>query len=147
MSSTHHSIALHFVFSTKGRVPSIAAAWRGRLHAFLGGSLRENGAEPLAVGGVADHLHLLAGMPATISAAELMQKVKSISCGWVHGTIGERGFEWQEGYGVFSVSPPDVDAVRRYIANQEAHHATKSFVGEYREMLKRAGVEYDPRYV
>ena len=147
MPSTHHSVTVHVIFGTKDRQPLIAAEWRPRLHEFLGGSLREHSAIPLAVGGVADHVHLLVGLPTTIAIAELMQKVKAVSSLWVHRTIGLRTFAWQEGYGVFSVSPSDLDVVRRYVANQDAHHAKKSFAEEYREMLNRAGLKYDPKFV
>ncbi len=145
MPSTHHSIKLHIVFSTKNRAELIAERWRGRLHAYLGGCLREQEVHPIAIGGVGDHVHLLIGLPTTISVAQLMANVKSVSSGWIHRTIGAHEFQWQEGYGVFSVSPKDLDAVRRYIENQPEHHRTKSFAEEYCELLNRAGVDTSSR--
>ena len=147
MPSTHHNIKLHIVFGTKGRLPLIEPSWQNRLHEFLGGCLRDAGAHPIEVGGVADHVHLLVGLPTTISVAALMANVKSVTSGWIHGEIGNREFQWQEGYGVFSVSPADLDTVRRYVSSQAGHHLKKSFQEEYREMLARAGVAFDKRYI
>jgi len=63
--------------------------------------------------------------------------------------IGEQGIEfaWQEGYGAFSVSSSNLGAVARYIANQESHHRKFSFEEEFRALLEKHGVEYDPKYM
>lgn len=76
-----------------------------------------------------------------------MRDVKRVSSAWVHDTIGERNFEWQDGYGAFSVSASLIEKVRNYIANQEEHHRTKTFQEEYVEFLKSSGVQYDERYL
>jgi hypothetical protein len=76
-----------------------------------------------------------------------MREIKCVSSGWVHDEIGERAFEWQEGYGGFTVGAPQCADVRSYIARQEEHHRTRTFQEEYVEFLKRGGVEYDDRYL
>ncbi len=105
MPSTHLSLLhYHIIFATKERRPFIALEWRERLHAYLGGVLREMDAIPQCVGGVADHIHILAGLKATHCLADVMRDLKRASSEWVHETIGDRAFAWQEGYGAFTVS-------------------------------------------
>ena len=147
MPSTHLSLHYHLVFSTKERRPIITPEWRERLHAYLGGVLNEMKAVPQAIGGVADHVHLLVGLKATHCLADVMRDLKRASSEWVHDTIRDRTFAWQEGYGAFTVSANVRDEVRAYIARQEEHHRTRTFREEYLDFLRRGGVEYDERYV
>ena len=147
MPSTHLSLHYHLVFSTKDRRAIIVPEWRERLHAYMGGILNSMGAFPQAIGGVADHVHLLVGLKATHCLADVMRDLKRGSSEWVHDTIGERAFAWQEGYGAFTVSANVRDGVRLYIARQEEHHRTLTFREEYLEFLRRGGVEYDERFV
>ena len=147
MPSTHLSLHYHLVFSTKDRRAIIVPEWRERLHAYMGGILNSMGAFPQAIGGVADHVHLLVGLKATHCLADVMCDLKRGSSEWVHGTIGERAFAWQEGYGAFTVSANVRDGVRLYIARQEEHHRTLTFREEYLEFLRRGGVEFDERFV
>ena len=147
MPSTHLSLHYHIVFSTKDRTPVIAAAWRERLHAYLGGVVRNVEGVPEAIGGIADHVHLLIGLRATACLADVVRDVKAVSSRWVHEEIGDRTFAWQEGYGAFSVSASQRGMVREYIARQEEHHRKRTFQEEYLELLKRSGVEYDERYL
>ena len=116
MPSTHLSLHYHVVFSTKDRQPSIAAEWRPRLHEYLGGLVRSAEGVPEAIGGTADHIHLLTGLRATHTLSAFVQDIKQSSSRWVHETIGVRDFLWQQGYGAFTVSVANVDAVKRYIA-------------------------------
>jgi putative transposase len=147
MPSTHLSLHFHVVFSTKSREPLIAAEWRDRLHAYLGGIARNAGTVPEAVGGVADHVHLLLGLPATARLADVVRDIKAVSSKWVHDETGDRAFAWQEGYGAFTVSPSNRETVRGYIARQEEHHRKRTFQGEYLELLQRCGVVFDERYL
>jgi putative transposase len=147
MPSTYLSLHYHIVFGTKNKVPLIDPAWRPRLHDYLGGVIRKLGGFPEGVGGVADHVHLLMGLKATHSLADVMRELKKASSTWVHQEIGDKIFAWQEGYGAFTVSAASRDAVRSYIANQEAHHRVTSFRDELVAMMEKAGVEYDPKYV
>ena len=147
MPSTYLSLHYHFVFGTKDRVPSIDNAWRTRLHEYLGGTLRGLGAFVGSVGGVADHVHVLAGLRATHCVSDVMRELKKASSLWVHDAIGVRTFVWQEGYAAFTVSATARDAVQRYILNQEEHHRARTFREELIGMLVKAGVEYDPGYL
>ena len=147
MSSTYLSLYYHLVFSTKNREAIIAPGWRPRLHEYLGGTVAGLGGFPQGVGGVADHVHLLVGLKATHTQADFMRELKKASSVWVHEQIGLAQFAWQEGYAAFTVSATARPAVRQYIDHQEEHQRTKSFREELVEMLERAGVEYDPRYL
>jgi hypothetical protein len=135
------------MFSTKGRQPFIDAAWRARLHEYLGGTIAGLGGFSQGVGGMVDHVHLLVGLKATHCLADVLRELKKASSVWVHEEIGERGFAWQEGYAAFTVSATARAAVREYVANQEEHHRKKTYREELIEMLERAGVEYDPKYL
>jgi putative transposase len=137
MSSTHLSLHYHVIFGTKNHEPTIQPAWRGDLHAYLGGIVRTANGIAESVGGVSDHVHLLVGLRATHRLADVLRELKSVSSGWVHNEIGVRAFGWQEGYGAFTVSPSQCAAVRRYIERQEEHHRTRTFLEEYLELLRQ----------
>ena len=87
------------------------------------------------------------GLRATHCLANVLRDIKAGSSKWIHSEIGLPAFSWQEGYGAFTVSPTQVDAVRKYIQNQEIHHQHKTYQEEYLEFLRLGGVEYDERYL
>jgi REP element-mobilizing transposase RayT len=147
MPSTHVSLHYHLVFSTKNREPWFTPEWRPRVHDFLGGILRAEGGFVHAVGGVADHVHILTGLKATHCLADVMQRLKSVSSKWVHEEMRMATFAWQEGYGAFTVSASSLEKVHTYVSKQEEHHRVKTFQEEYLEMLERGLVQYDDRYL
>jgi putative transposase len=146
MGSTFFSLHYHFIFSTKDRCPFIQAEWRPRLHSYLGGAIRGMNGVAEIVGGVADHVHLLASLRPIHCVADVMRDLKKESTNWVKDNC-DLGFSWQEGYAAFSVSPSNTESVKRYIAGQEKHHAKRSFVDELRECLEQAGMEYNEKYL
>jgi REP element-mobilizing transposase RayT len=147
MSSTHLSLHIHVIFGTKHQRPLIQPAWRSRLHAYLGGAAKQIEVVPEAPGGVADHVHLLLGIRATHRLADVVRDLKRTSSAWVHEDLGDPDFEWQDGYGAFSVSTSLIGTVSNYIARQEAHHAKRSFQQEYLDFLKLSGVTFNERYL
>jgi len=147
MPSTYLSLHYHIVFATKNREPIIELAWRPRLHEYMGGTISGLGGFPEGVGGVADHVHLLVGLKATHCLADVVRELKKAASLWLHEELGIEPFAWQEGYAAFTVSPTARPSVQWYIAHQEEHHRAKSYREELIEMLARAGVEYDPRYL
>lgn len=146
MPSTYLSLHYHIVFSTKQRRRVIADNWRDDLHAYIGGIVKDMHAIPKAIGGPGDHAHVVVGLKASHMLTEVVRQLKRGSSEWIH-SHGVRKFAWQEGYGAFTVSPSQVDAVKRYIANQVEHHRRKSYEEEYLELLRLAGVQFDERYV
>jgi putative transposase len=147
VASTHLSLHYHLVFSTKERVPSINHEIRERVHAYLGGVVRGMGGTPLEVGGTADHVHLLIGLKATHSLADVLRVVKGDSSRWVHEELGVPKFGWQEGYGAFTVSASKVRSVREYVRHQQEHHHRRSFQDEYRQFLEKHDIEFDERHL
>lgn len=125
----------------------ISDEWRNRLHAYLGGIVRGLEGVPLAVGGVADHVHLIVGLKTSHRIDYLSRDLKADSSEWVHKKIGKTKFAWQKRYGVFSVSPSSIEGVQRYVLNQEEHHRRKTFQEEYVELLKAANIEYDDKFL
>ena len=146
MGSTFFSLHYHIVFSTKERLPLIKSDWRPRLHSYLGGIIRGMNGVSEVVGGVADHVHILASLRPIHCLADLMRDLKKDSSNWVKDNF-DRRFAWQEGYAAFTVSPSATEGVHRYIVNQEAHHGRHSFADELKELLEKAGVEYEERYL
>ena len=134
------SCLMHCVFSTKERRSWLAPAIRERLWPYLGGIARENGMKALAIGGVADHVHLLLSLPATLAVSKAMQLLKGNSTKWLRETFPElrsQGFAWQEGFGAFSIGVSGVEDTTRYIRTQEEHHRKKSFREELEVILKK----------
>jgi len=146
MSHTSGNILLHFIFSTAQRLPLIKPEFRDDLFAYLGGIIREMHGVPLIINGEPDHVHMLARLRPTHSAAEIMRIVKTNSSRWVREKHSHN-FAWQTGYGVFSVSESNVAAVTAYIADQHEHHKKHSFQEEFVAFLKKNHVQYDPRYI
>jgi putative transposase len=146
--STYSRVFLHIVFGTKHRTMLIPSTIAPRLHAFIGGTIRDEKGTALAIGGMPDHVHLLVAWRTDETIANLVRDIKTRSSVWLHTTFPEiRTFAWQEGYGVFSVSESQREKVATYIARQEQHHASKSFRSELVELLEAHGVSYDPRYL
>ena len=148
MAQSLAKVYLHVIFSTKNREPVLADEWRDDLFRVLGGTAGNLGCPALAVGGIADHVHMLILLPRTITIADAVGRIKSTSSAWINQTRGlPVPFHWQNGYGAFSVSQSIVEKVREYIARQAEHHARQSFQDEFRIWLKRYEVEWDERYV
>src|SRR5262249_20588405 len=98
----------------------------------------------LKVGGVEDHVHLLVSLPATLDVAKAVQMLKGSSSKWVHETFPEhRGFEWQKGYGAFSIGISGIPETCVYIENQVGHHKRMTFQEELATILKKHGIEFD----
>jgi putative transposase len=146
MPSTYLSLHYHIVFGTKERRPLILPAWQPRLHEYLGGTIRGLDGFPQAVGGVADHVHMLVALKATHCLADVLRELKKASSVWVHEELGDRSFAWQEGYAAFTVSATARTKVREYIEGQAEHHRTTMFREELLAMLQRAEVTFDRRY-
>jgi REP element-mobilizing transposase RayT len=147
MGHTYCCSLFHCVFSTKERRRTIAPQMQTRLWAYMGGIAREHEMKALAVGGTEDHVHLLLSLPSSMPVAKAMREIKSASSRWMHETCGQAGFEWQEGYGAFSIGWSQVETTLAYIACQEEHHKNRDFQAEFVAILKKHRMEYDPRYV
>ena len=146
MSHTYTAELFHCVFSTKERRNLISEDFQPRLWSFLGGIARKNGFKTIAVGGTANHVHVLLSLPATIPLAKAVQLLKGGSSKWINEIEGGR-FGWQEGYGAFTVGISQQADTIRYINSQREHHQKRSFEEEFVAFLKKHGIAYDPKYV
>jgi REP element-mobilizing transposase RayT len=118
------------------------------MHRYLGGISKTLDCPPLIVGGVEDHVHILAGLGRSKSQAEWIKELKRASSAWIKRREPSlREFAWQIGYGAFSVDPTSSERVRRYIERQEEHHRTVTFQEEFRTLLREHGIEWDERYI
>jgi putative transposase len=149
MAQSLAKINLHTVFSTKERRPFLRnPALRDELHRYLGGILTHLDCQPIMVGGVEDHVHLLATLSRTCQPAEMVKEVKRGSSLWIkERDQALRDFGWQNGYGIFSLGFSQIKEVRDYIAGQEAHHHKATFQEEFRALLRRYEIAFDERYV
>jgi putative transposase len=147
MSHTYCCSLFHCVFSTKERRKSISPEIQPRLWPYLGGIARNHGLTALSIGGSDDHVHLLLSIPSTITVADAMRIIKSESSRWIHQTCGQDTFEWQEGYGAFSIGHSQLEPTLAYIAGQREHHKRHDFQEEFLTFLKKNRVEYDALYV
>jgi REP element-mobilizing transposase RayT len=139
---SHVSNLVHVVFSTKERRSLLKPEWQDRVWAFMGGIARENGMKALKVGGFEDHAHLLLSVPAMIPIAKAVQLIKAGSSKMIRQTFTP-AFEWQEGYGAFSIGVSQMNDTIRYIANQAEHHRRSGFDEEFAVILQRHGIEKD----
>lgn len=138
----------HVVFSTQARRPILSSEISASLHPFIGGLLRKRRCKLLRAGGIEDHIHLLVSLHQTVSVADAVRVIKSVSSGWIHDKFERsRSFAWQSGYAAFSVSYSAIKEVCRYIDNQRQHHRKVSFQDELRAMLRVHDIEYDERYL
>jgi REP element-mobilizing transposase RayT len=141
-----HSLLFHAVFSTKNRERCLNAEIRPRLWSYLGGIARQNEIKAMAIGGMADHVHILMSISPTLSIAKVMQLLKGNSSKWIHETFPTlRQFSWQEGYGAFSVGISGVPDTIHYIETQEEHHRVRSFREEFEAFLQKHGLPFEPR--
>jgi putative transposase len=145
MSHSYSNNYVHAVYSTKDRQNLIPPEFEKRLYPFIASVARQHDIALLAAGGMPDHTHLLFLLPATISLASAINTLKANSSRFIH----EQGFafQWQSGYGAFSVSASQLEKVTAYIRGQREHHKKMTFEQEFVALLKKAGVSYDPKFV
>lgn len=148
MSNTYTQIHIQAVFAVSHRQCLIQQDWKNELYSYMSGIIENHSHKVLAINGMPDHIHLFFGFRPTQSLSELMRIVKGDSAEWINKKrLTKNRFSWQNGYSAFSYSKSHVENVIRYIKNQEKHHATKSFIKEYKEHLDKFGIDYDDRFL
>jgi len=145
MSHTYCTNLVHCVFSTKMRKDLINDDIRERLFAYILGIAKNLKIEILALGGTANHVHILIALQAKRPLSDTVRDLKANSSRWM--SENSNGFSWQEGFGAFSVSPSQASVVKDYIRRQPEHHRNRNFEEEFVLLLKKSGIEYDSRYV
>jgi REP element-mobilizing transposase RayT len=148
MASTFTSLLYHLIFSTKGRQPLILPELAEEIYHYIGGIVREEGGVLLEAGGMSDHIHLVCQFKGDRSVAEMLRLIKANSSKWLNERPGQvQRFEWQGGYGAFTVSESQLPAVRRYVQSQAEHHQGRTFQEEFLGFLRRHGIVFDERYI
>ena len=148
MSHSYVSCYIHYVFSTKGRIPCLTADIRERLWPYMGGIARDKGMEALLIGGEVDHAHALITLPSTLSIAKGIQLIKGPSSKWMHEQFPSlQPFAWQEGYAAFSVGYASLENVKAYIRQQAEHHRRHTYQEEFLAFLQKYHIPYDERYL
>ena len=148
MANTYTQLYIHLVFAVKYRDAVIDKSWRQELYQYIIGMMENRGHRVYAVGGIADHIHILVSMSPAQSVSNLVQEVKRASSIWITKKRYVRAhFAWQEGFGAFSYGKSQVSNVVNYIQNQEIHHANHSFRDEYLAFLRLYEIEHDVKFI
>ena len=147
MANTYTQLNTHIVFHTKSTGVIMRDEDLNRVFEYIGGIIRDEGAIPFALGGVADHVHILTTLPKTVALSDFVRNIKAKSSKWLK-KVDEyyEFFQWQEGYGAFSVSPSLMERTTKYVLGQAERHKTRSYREEYKEILEAYGIEYEDRY-
>jgi len=147
MASSLTKIDIHIIFHVKVKGTMILPEDLNRVFAYVGGIIKRLDGIPIEIGGMPDHLHILASLPKSMSIADFTRTIKAESSKWIKSLNAYYGgFSWQSGYGAFSVSPSLLDKSVNYIRNQKVHHQKRTFAEEYKMFLEAYGIEYDERY-
>jgi REP element-mobilizing transposase RayT len=148
MANTYTQIYIHVVFAVQGRQNLIKKENKEELHKYIAGIIRNKKQKLIAINSMPDHVHIFIGLKPNMALSDLVRDIKNNSSGFVNDKKWIKGkFNWQEGFGAFSHAHSQIDAVVKYIQNQEKHHAKKTFKEEYLEILKKFAVEYDEKYL
>ena len=148
MSHSYVNLLYHVVFSTKDREPLIVEALQPRLYEYIGGIVRRQGGVPLAVNGVEDHVHLFAKLRQDRALSDVIRDLKAHSSGWMHKVFPAlKDFTWQHGYGAFTVSASQAEAVKGYVERQKVKHREQGFKEEFVGFLRANGIEFDESYL
>jgi REP element-mobilizing transposase RayT len=148
MAQSLSKLYVHLIYHIKNTSVVIRDEEKQKLYAYMGSVLKSNDSIPIIINGTKDHVHILCVMSKNIALANLVEEIKRHSSRWIK-TLDKyySGFEWQAGYGGFSVSPSIHNKTKQYINNQEEHHKKKTFKEEYLMFLKEYGIKYDEKYL
>jgi putative transposase len=134
--------------STKNRANLITPEIEPELYAYIGGVLKKRETVLIAANGTANHVHLLISMSKNFPLSDLVREVKKASSLWIKQKGPEFGnFQWQSGYGAFSVGQTQVDDVKRYIARQKEKHKVQRFEDELVGFLTKYKIPFEEKYL
>jgi putative transposase len=148
MANTYTQLYAHVVFAVKGRDHVISPKWKENLFKYINGIITNKDQKLMVINGMPDHLHLLIGFNPDCRLSDLVRDIKANSSRWINENHFIAGrFEWQTGFGAFSIGQSQIDKTVKYILNQEEHHSRKTFKEEYIEFLIAYHVDYKQEYV
>lgn len=148
MPNTYTQLYTHVVFAVRGRRGVLSNDWRELLHQYINGIVVNKGQKIMIINSVKDHVHILLGLKAECRLSDIVRDIKSNSSRWINDNKYVKGrFDWQEGFGAFTVGHSQIQTVINYILNQEEHHRKKSFKEEYIEFMVASEIDYKPEYL
>lgn len=148
MANTYTQIYIHIVFAVHGRFRLIRRSWKDALERYMTGIVQNRGHKLVGINCQPDHAHLVIGLNPKDALSDLVREIKSSSSKHANEERWPMGrFQWQEGYGAFSVGRSMLSSVAEYVANQAEHHGNKTFGQEFRSLLEKYEVEYDEAYL
>lgn len=148
MANTFSQIYLQFVFAVQNRQSLISKENKEELHKYITGLVQNRKAKMLAINAMPDHTHMFVGFKPTILISDFVKEIKVESNEFVNSKNWVKGkFSWQDGYGVFSYSHSHIDAVVKYVLNQEFHHQKKTFKQEYLSLLQKFEIPFEDRFL
>ena len=148
MANAYTQLYVQCVFAPRYRAALLQPEWDERLRKYISTIAKTNGHKMIAINNMPDHIHLFMGLNPSQSISEMVRTIKGDSSEWINlEKFTGRKFQWQEGYGAFSYSRSQVDAVAKYVMNQREHHKKITFLDEYKDMLDKFEVSYDERYI
>ena len=148
MADTYVQAYFHLVFAVNNRKALIRKSWNDELEKYITGIVQNKGHKLIAIGSMPDHIHIFIGYNLNQTIPNLVEKIKTSSNHWIkERNLTKFKFNWQKGYGAFTHSHSQIDAVAKYVLNQEDHHRMKTFREEYLEMLNRFKITYKDEYV
>ncbi|MCB9308867.1 MAG: IS200/IS605 family transposase [Lewinellaceae bacterium] len=147
MPNTYTQLYVHVVFAVKGRANLISQSWKENLYQYITGIITNKNQKLMVINGMPDHLHILIGLKPDCNLSDLVRDIKANSSKWINENKWVVGkFEWQTGFGAFSVGQSQRLIVVNYILNQEEHHKKKTFKEEYIEFLTAYQIDFKPEY-
>jgi len=148
MANTFTKCYFHLVFAVKNRDALIKKIWKNELEMYITGIVQNHKHKLLSINSMPDHIHILIGYNVNQLIPDLIEEIKTSTNAWIKNeNLSKFRFEWQKGYGAFTHSHSQIDAIVKYILNQEAHHQKKSFREEYLEILKKNELQFKDEYV
>ena len=148
MAGTFSQIYIQIVFAVEGRESLIQREWEERLYQYITGIIRTKKQKLITMNGMPDHIHIFIGMKPSCCLSDLVREIKKSSNDFINeNKLSKFRFSWQEGYGAFSYSHSQIDAVAKYILSQKEHHKKVSFKEEYIDFLKKFEIEHDEKYL
>jgi len=148
MANTYTQIHIQAIFAVQDRESLINKIWRERLYRYINAIIQRQKHKVIAIGGTANHVHILIGQHKGQTISDLMREIKRGSSEWInHNKFVKGTFRWQSGYGAFSYSKDNIAGVAKYIEKQEEHHKKYTFTEEYKQILGEFDVEYNEQYI
>lgn len=148
MANTYTRIYLQLVFSPRGRKNAIPVKHKEELQKYTTGIIQNRKHKLLAINFMPDHVHIFIGYQPAHPLPDLLRDIKANTSKFINENKWIPGrFQWQEGYGAFSYSHPQIPDIIKYINTQEEHHSKSSFKDEYLKLLEKYEVDYDPIYL